>query len=94
MHDILGAGFLIFAVKHLVQAMGPAVAMIPVKVAPLGEELVLRAGVGNVTNQRVDVVLVGSDPGGIEMGDHGGAIYEIAVMEVVVVVVCVPKIGA
>jgi hypothetical protein len=73
--------------------MGPAVAMVPIEIARYWEELILRARVGNVADESVDVVLVGGNPRWIEVADHGSTVYEVAIMEMVVVVICVAEVS-
>ncbi len=67
--------------------MGPAVAVIPIKVARHREEFVLRARICDVSEKRVHVVFVGRDPGRIQVADHGSAQDEIRIVEVMVVAV-------
>ena len=96
-HGVFRGGFLVFAVAGFEEAVGPRVAVIPVESAEGGEVRVERGGrVGDVANERVDVGEVGCrrSPGGVQVGEHGARVDEVAVVEVVVVVVGVAEVDA
>ena len=67
--------------------MGPAVAVIPIKVARHREEFVLRARICDVSEQRVHVVFVGRHPRRIQVPDHSSAQNEVPIVKVMVVAV-------
>lgn len=80
-------------VQSIVQSVSPTVPVVPVKVAIHGEEAILGARVRKVSDQRVDKFLVGITPGLVNVGNHSCRVDEIAIMEVVVIVVCVAWMG-
>lgn len=82
------------AVHSGIETVSPAVAVVPVKVSPHGKQLVFGAGVGHVASEDVDVVLVLLQPVRVEIANHGASKDVIAVVEVVIIVVRVPEVGA
>jgi hypothetical protein len=82
------------SVQGLKQTMSPAVAVIPIKASPNREQLVLRAGVCNVTNQCVDISLVGENPRGVQVSNDGRRIDKVPVMKMMVVVVGISKVSS
>lgn len=80
------------AIPHSGQAMGPTVAVVPVKASPQGVILIRAAWVGIVANETVDIGLVGSKPLAIHRTNVGSSKDVITVVEVVVVVVSVSKV--
>lgn len=92
-HGVLGRRFLVLAVERLIQAVRPRVAVVPVEHAADGEVGVVRGRVGDVADKGVDEVFVLREPGGVEIADDGGGVDEIAVVEVVIVVVGVSEVS-
>ena len=68
--------------------------MIPVKHSREGKHAVFRAGVRGVAHEGVHPGFVEGEPGGVEVGDHGSGVDEVAVVEMVVVVIRVTKVLA
>lgn len=79
---------MVLAVARGVEALGPRVPVVPVEGAGEGEVRVRGAGVGVVADQEVDPGLVGPlrQPVWVEVGDDGGGVDKVAVVEVVVVI--------
>lgn len=82
------------AVHSSIETMSPTVSMVPIKVPPQREILVLRARISNITYENVDVVLVLSHPLRVEVANRGGCKNMISIVEVVIVVVRVTKVGS
>lgn len=91
-HDILRAGLLVLAIQSREQAMGPAVTVVPIEVTVLREPCVGRTGVGNVSNEHVDVVSVRANPRRVEVADVSSSKDVIAIVEMVVIVISVAEI--
>ena len=71
---------------------GPRVAHEPVEHAVRREVGVRGAGVGDVADEGEDLLIVRLRPLRVELGDDGGGVDEVAVVEVVVVVHRVPEV--
>lgn len=82
------------AIRSSIEAVGPAVAMIPIKVSPQREVLVLRTRIGNIAHEDVDVFPVLLHPLGIQVANCGSREDVVAIVEVVVIVVRVPEVSA
>src|SRR5690349_1347465 len=80
------------AVHSGIETMSPAVTVIPIEVAPHGEESVLGAGVGNISHKCVDVVGVCLGPFWVQLADGRRCQNMIAVVEVVIIVVGIAKV--
>lgn len=89
-----GPGLPHLAVRRRVEAVGPAVPVVPVEAPPRGEEGVLGAGVCHVPRQHVDVVCVFLGPGRVQVTNRSRRQDVVAVVEVVVVVIRVSKVDA
>lgn len=74
--------------------MSPTVAVVPIETSPDGEVLVTAARVRIITNKRVDVGLVGSKPFAIHSANIGGSEDMVAIMEMVIIVVGISKVGS
>jgi len=68
------------------------VPVIPIKVPGNGEVVIFTAWIGDISHERVNIVLVCWKPCRVEVADDGGSVDEIAIVEMVVVVVCVSEI--
>lgn len=73
--------------------MSPTVSVIPVEASPLREILVTGAGVRIVTNECVDIRLVGGKPLAIHGADIGSSENMVAKVKMMIVVVSVAKVG-
>ena len=89
---VFRGGFLVLAVAAVEEALGPRVSVVPVEAARDGEVWVVRGWVAGVPDEGVDPVLVGGQPGWIEVGDDAGGVDEVRPVEVVIVVVRVSEI--
>mmetsp|Transcript_110520 Transcript_110520/g.191530 ORF Transcript_110520/g.191530 Transcript_110520/m.191530 type:complete len:553 (-) Transcript_110520:1412-3070(-) len=90
--DGLAGRLLPLSVRVRVDAEGPRVPHEEVEVPEGGEVLVFRTWVGNVPDQGKHLLVVLLGPGLVELGDDGGGVDEVPVVEVVVVVVGVAEI--
>jgi hypothetical protein len=68
--------------------------VVPVEHAGDGEEVIFRTRVGNVADERVDVVFVVGQPSWIQIADDCCGVDEIPVVEMMVVVVGVSEVGS
>lgn len=72
--------------------MRPGVSMVPVKGSGNGEVWVQGRRVGSVTDQGIDVVFVSGEPRRVEVADDSGGQNEVAIVEMVVVVIGIAKV--
>jgi hypothetical protein len=69
------------------------VPVVPVEVSVYWVVRIEKGGVGDVADKTVDPGFVLERPVGIEMADEGGSVDEVAVVEVVIVVICVSEVS-
>ena len=58
------------------------------------KEVIFCRWIGDVTDERVDIILIRSQPSRVEVLDNGSSVDEVAVVEIVVVVIGVSEIDA
>ena len=92
-HGIFGGTFLVFPVEGFEQAVGPAVTVVPVEHSGYRKVVVFRGRIGNVADESVNVILIRLQPAGIQVTNYGSGIDEVSIMEVMIVVIGVPKVG-
>lgn len=68
--------------------------MVPVEHPGDEEKVVFRTGVGNVADERVDIIFVVGQPSWIQIADDCSGVDEIPVVEMMVVVVCVSEVDS
>ena len=68
--------------------------MVPIEHSRERKHVVLRAWIRSITNECIYPGFVEGEPGGVEVGDDGSSVDEIAIVEMVVVVVCVTEVLA
>ena len=93
-HDVFGRRFLVFGVARLEETFRPRVPMVPVKGSKDWEVVVTRARIRDVAHQRVDPIAVLGEPGGVYGANDSRSVDKVAIMEVVIVVKRVTKVGA
>jgi len=68
--------------------------MVPVEIPRHREILIRRAGVGNIPDHGIDIGdILSRQPGRVEIAYDGSRVDEVAVVEMVVVIVRVAKVG-
>ena len=66
--------------------------MIPIEISREGKHVVLRAWIRSITNESVYPVFVKGEPGGVEVGYNGSGVDEVAIVEMVVVIIRVTEV--
>ena len=84
---VFGCGLFVLAICQLEETCGERVAVVPVKHAREGKQIILFAWIRGIADEGVDPSFVEREPGGVEVSYDGGSVDEIAKMEMMVVVI-------
>lgn len=63
--------------------------MIPIEHSREGEHVILRAWIRSITNESVYPGFIEGEPGGVEVGYNGSSVDEVAIVEMVVVIISI-----
>lgn len=91
-HRILGATFLVLAIRTLKQAFRPRMPMVPVEHPREREIRIFATRVRCIADQHVHPIFVWVEPAGFQVCNDRGGVDEVPVVEMMVVVQRIPKI--